>query len=441
MTVMQSGLPTANKSILSPTTLVYIIALADTFGGLVQGVFPATLLLRTGMISFLLLHAFGLGETRLSARLLWFVVFGYFLARLLIDFLAVLDERVLGVEGGSTLRLLYFPLLYAYLLVALERGSITREQIRSCLLMYGWLILASLLLGEITGMGGVIEGRGADMDGGKGFMIGANEVGLMLLLTAPFVGADIMRRTHSVVVGGIAQLVIYGVSGLYVFTKSSLIAALSSAFSVYRAFARRGRAARVLLWIALCVAIVAIARLIYQNLEAIEAFALGTFFSALLNDGMVAFLFRGRQDYISAIYPQLLEHGANWLFLLFGAGEFFMREVSVAPLMLAPGEGTTFEMDFFDVLGAYGVIGFGLYALLVGVLLRRAGKRQMPIEISVAIFGVLGHSFLAGHVLFSPQVTTLLALILLYYRVSGGEMKTSGASAVPNDAPTCEQRN
>lgn len=427
----------ANQAIVSPTALVYIIALADTFGGLVQGVFPATLLLRTAMIAFLLLHVFALSPVKFSTRLLWFVVVGYFLVRLLINYFVALDQRVLGLESGATLRLLYFPLLYAYLLAELERGRMTRDQVLNCLLVYGWLILASLLLGEITGLGGVIEGRGADMDGGKGFMIGANEVGLMLLLTAPFVGWHIMRRTRSVIVGGIAQLLIYAVAGLHVFTKSSLIAGLGSAFSVYRAFVRRGRAALALIWIVLCVALVVMVRLVLENLDAIETFAKSTFFSSLLDDGIVAFLFRGRQDYISAIYPQLLEHGANWLFLLFGAGEFFMREVSVAPLMLLPGEGTTFEMDFFDVLGAYGLVGLFLYALLVGVLLRQGGPRRLPIEISVAIFGVMTHSFMAGHVLFSPQVTTLLALILLYYRVSGDQTQACRAAA----APPFEQQN
>jgi hypothetical protein len=49
-------------------------------------------------------------------------------------------------------------------------------------------------------------------------------------------------------------------------------------------------------------------------------------------------------------------------------------------------------------------------------MIRRAGPKRMPLDIKIAIFCVLAHAFMAGHVLFSPQVTTLLALILLYYR-------------------------
>jgi hypothetical protein len=401
---------------VNATSLVYIIALADTFGGLVQGVFPATLLLRTIMIAFLLIYVFRLSSKRTGAQLLWFALIGYFLVKVMINYFIALDERVFTVEGGATLKLIYFPLLYAFLLDQLKKGKMTRDQLHSCLLAYGWLILASLLIGHLTGMGGVIEGRGAEMEGGKGFMIGANEVGLMLLLTAPFVGAEMRIRTRSAIVGAMAQLLVYGLAGIHVFTKSSLIAALVTVYSVYRTFLSRGRKARTVLWIALLVLFAFVARLIYKNLEVIEAFALGTFFSALLNDGMVSFLFRGRQVYISAIFPQLLDHPLNWLLLLFGAGEFNMREMSVTPLMLMPGEGTTFEMDFFDVFGAYGLVGFVLYTSVLVALLRQAGPRKTPIEISVAIFCVIAHSFMAGHVLFSPQVTTLLALVLLYYR-------------------------
>lgn len=430
MTAIDRSHPALRQPLFSPVAVICIIAFADTFGGLVQGIFPATLLLRSCMVLFLVVYVLGLSTARVGVKLLWFAVVGYFLTRMLIDYFIALDERVLSVEGGGTLKLLYFPLFYAYLFGQIERGRMTRYDLRKCMVVYGWLILASLLSGHVTGLGGVIEGRGADMEGGKGFMIGANEVGLMLILTAPFIGAEMIRRSRSVVVGALAQLAAFGLAGVYVFTKSSLIATLVSGFSVYRAFVNRGRGARILIWAVIAAVVLVLVRAIYANIEAIEAFALGTFFSALLNDGVVAFLFRGRQDYIAAIYPQLLNHGMNWLFFLFGAGEFFMRQVSVAPLMLAPGEGTTFEMDFFDVLGAYGLVGFALYALIVRTLLRESGPRRFPAEIMAALVGVIGHSFMAGHVLFSPQVTTLLALVLLYYRVPEGA-RDGGAPPLP----------
>lgn len=411
--------PASRAPLLSPAALLTLIAIADTFGGLVHGVFPATLLFRTAMVAFLLVYILVAPILRQDFKILWLILLSYLLIRVTVDYFVLLDLQVLSLEMGATFRLLYFPLLYTYLHCQIVEGGMGRSDVRRILSLYGWLILASLVLGHITGLGGVIGGRGVDMQGGKGFMVGANEVGLMLLLTAPFVGADLIHRMRSVWMGVLAQLVVYVLAGIYVFTKSSLIAMLTSAFSAYRILVERGRGVKWLARFFVAGACAYLVVLVLQNMESIEAFALNTFFSALVQDGVVAFLFRGRQDYISAIYPQLVNHDLNWLFLLFGAGEFFIRELSVGPLMLALGEGTTFEMDFFDLVGAYGVVGLVLFGAVVATMLRKAGSYHIPLEIKIAILFVLVHAFMAGHVLFSPQVTTLLVLVLLYFRVDG----------------------
>lgn len=399
--------------------LVGAIAIADTFGGLVQDIFPATLFLRTLMVGFLIIYILRPSTNRQDLRILWLALIGYLLGRVAIDSIIFQDLKVFPLEISATLRLLYFPLLFTYLHRQIERGNISSDDIRRMLSLYGWLILASLLLGHVTGLGGTIGGRGVEMEGGKGFMIGANEVGLMLLLTAPFVGADMMRLLRSTWLGGLVQVIVYAAAGWHVFTKSSLIAVLTSAFSVYCAFVKLGQFSKWLVRILLLGVGIFFMSLVLKSLEAIQAFALDTFFAALLNDGLLAFLFRGRQDYISAIYPQLVEHDLGGLFLLFGAGEFFIRDLSIGPLMLDQGEGTTFEMDLFDLVGAYGVVGALLFCAVVTTMLRKSGRICIPLDIKIVIFCVLLHAFMAGHVFFSPQVTTVLALVLLYFRDDG----------------------
>jgi hypothetical protein len=401
---------------VSPVVLVGVIAIADTFGGILQDTFPATLLLRAVMVGFLIIHIFGSTTQRQEFRILWVAVIGYFITRVILDCFIFQDFRVLSLEVSATLKLLYFPLLFAYLHSQILNGRMCAGDIHRLLSLYGWLILVSLAFGSVTGLGGTIGGRGVDLEGGKGFMIGANEVGLMLLLTAPFVGAGMMRLLRSTWLGGFAQLIVYAFAGWHVFTKSSLIAVLTSAFSAYRTVVKLSRQAKWSIRILTISIGIYLMVKILGSLEAIQAFALSTFFSAILNDGVVAFLFRGRQDYISAIYPQLVNHDLSGLFLLFGAGEFYIRELSIGPLVLAQGEGTTFEMDLFDLMGAYGLVGVLLFGVVVTTVLRKAGPYQIPLDIKIAIIGVMVHAFMAGHVLFSPQVTTLLALVLLYFR-------------------------
>jgi hypothetical protein len=412
-----SRLPRSRSTLVAPVVLVGVIAIADTFGGILQDTFPATLLLRAVMVGFLIIHILLSASQRQEFRILWVAVIGYFITRVILDCFIFQDFKVLSLEVSATLKLLYFPLLFAYLHSQILKGRMCKGDIHRLLSLYGWLILASLAFGSVTGLGGTIGGRGVNLEGGKGFMIGANEVGLMLILTAPFVGAGMMRLLRSTWLGGFAQLIVYAFAGWHVFTKSSLIAVLTSAFSAYRTVVKLGRQARWSIRIlTLSIGIYLVVKIL-GSLEAIQAFASSTFFSAALNDGVVAFLFRGRQDYISAIYPQLVNHDLSGLFLLFGAGEFYIRELSIGPLMLAQGEGTTFEMDLFDLMGAYGVVGVLLFGVVVTTVLRKAGPYQIPLDVKIAIIGVMVHAFMAGHVLFSPQVTTLLALVLLYFRI------------------------
>jgi hypothetical protein len=395
--------------------LIFALALVDTFGGLIQNFFPASLLLRACLVAFLLGHLAVTSVNRPRVMLLWSAVLLYFVARLLVDFLRAPEQRVLSIEGGATMKLLYFPLLYAFLKTQFENGKLTNDDFRRGVVWYGMLMLASLLIGDLTGLGGAIGGRGVEMEGGKGFMIGANEVGLMLILTQPFLLYWLTAKTRSVLFSGLATIVVYTLAGAYVFTKSSLISTCVAIFSAVRGFRKGHAATRTLVWVGLAMLLFLAVRAVVANMNVIQEFARNTFFSSLLDGGITSFLFRGRQDYIDAIFPQLLDNDINVLFYLFGAGEHFMREVSVAPLFLMPGEGTTFEMDFFDLFGAYGLTGAVLYCSVVWHLIRHSNLRKLSADVWLAVICVLGHAFMAGHVLFSPQVTTILVLLLLSY--------------------------
>lgn len=76
------------------------------------------------------------------------------------------------------------------------------------------------------------------------------------------------------------------------------------------------------------------------------------------------------------------------------------------------------ENDVIDVLGFYGVLQFtviyGTLALIYGLTLRRAVRawnlENVAYLLMLTLF--LGHSTLAGHGLFSPQVTTMIAPVL-----------------------------
>ena len=156
---------------------------------------------------------------------------------------------------------------------------------------------------------------------------------------------------------------------------------------------------------------VGIAIALLQLLEVIMDFADRTFFSALFNEGLVPFLFRGRHDYIDALYPQLANDWLYALSLIFGSGEYALRQMSLKPLSLGNDYGSNFEMDFFDLVGAFGIVGAALYFTLIKRTLQLLPPltRWLP-GVAVAISGTVIHAFMAGHVVFSPQVMTLMFL-------------------------------
>ncbi|WP_426104718.1 hypothetical protein [Massilia sp. TSP1-1-2] len=415
MIMLRHLLPTSRLPMWSAQNLVWCMALADTFGALVQNFVPITMLLRGCLCFYFVVHAILLARSTLVTKLLWVGVIGFFVLRVLVDYLILRDERALAMEVGTSLRLLYFPLFYGYLRDQLDRGWLLADDLRDGLLTYGWMVLASLFIGEISGLGGVIGARGTNIDGGKGFMIGANEVGLLLLLTAPFVVRHCLQMCNNILLAACIGLALYLAAGVYVFTKSSLIASVVATYAVYRMSAQRSGAARGCARAVLLGGFLYGCYLVVKNLDVIEAFASGTFFAALLDEGIIAFLFRGRYDYIDAIVPQLIEHPMNWLIVLFGAGEYYARHLSLRPLGLPSGEGSLFEMDFSDLFVAYGVAGTLCYTALLWPIAKRACSVRFPPEILVALIGTLAHAFMAGHVVFSPQVTTLVALVLLQY--------------------------
>lgn len=396
---------------------IYLTAIADTFGGLVHEFLPVSLLIRAMLIVYFIAYMFRTNSPAGASGsiLIWVVALGYFLFSPIVHYLLLLDERALGVEVSSALRLLYFPLLLNYLLKESEKGALGPNAVMAGLLLYGYLVLASLALGEWSGLGGTIGGRGSSIEAGKGFMIGANEVGLMLLLTCSFVVADLVLRSRSRVVGACSGIFVYLLAGGYVFTKSSLAASLLGSVAAYRQFMRGGPGLRLVVNTVLVVGISFAALRIADYVGPLLDALAQTFFAALLDDGLVAFLMRGRESYIEAIVPGLVDHDLAGAFVLFGAGEWFVRELSVVPLGLERLEGTTFEMDLFDLVACHGLIGLLLYGMLIRMLLGRGRLLRAPLEVVLAIAGVLLHSVLAGHVLYSPQVTTILALVIVLY--------------------------
>ncbi|WP_159568091.1 O-antigen ligase family protein [Limnobacter sp. 130] len=264
-------------------------------------------------------------------------------------------------------------------------------------------------------MGTDIAGRGTDISGNRGFMIGANEVGLMLLLTAPSVMVWIGGLKVLYKIKNFIALAIYCVSAIIVLTKSSIASILIPIANWLLHSGKNRASSGLLISVKLTSLSVLLIVLLIAYGNEIETILGKTFLSSLIDGNMLGFIFRGRSDYYEAILPGLINHDFNSIIILFGAGEGLIRSLSMAPLGRSASDATMFEMDALDLFWAYGWIGFFLYLTLIYYLIRKAKLSKLTPLHSFAIALTLIHSVLAGHVIFSPQVSTLIAFTLMLY--------------------------
>lgn len=393
---------------------IFVLApIADTFGGLTNDFLPTSLLVRLAILLTALPIIVNCRRTSKQLFPLIMIVFSYILTTTFIQLL-ISDSLEYSINAiSNAIKLMYFPILLAVIIALYDKKIISKVTIKNGILLTGTLVIFSILLGKVSGFGAEIAGRGSDISGNKGFLIGANEVGLMLLLTAPTVIAWISSTKILNRFTNISALIIYSASGLIVFTKSS-IASITIPIANWLLFSTKENHSKISRISAKCfLIIVTLTSLAMIYSEDIENTFGKTFFVSLLEGNIIDFVFRGRFDYFDAINPGLIDNSYNYLIVLFGAGEGYIRSLSITPLGRSMSEGTMFEMDALDLFWSYGFIGTTLYLTSIYYSIKFA-KLSKPSTLNIfALAMALVHSILAGHVIFSPQISTLIAFIVM----------------------------
>jgi hypothetical protein len=387
--------------------LLFIIIqpLADCFGALTSSFFSLSQLVRALIFILSIFFIFTSSKTNVSFKItcLFFLLLSITLALFHFAFHGAIEGVVM--ELTTTLKLLYFPIVTSalYILVNNRDNIFSIGVIEKFLIFYGVLIVLSILIGDITGLGGVINGRGTGIEASKGFLIGANEVGLMLILLFPLL-YDWSKGFKKILFMPLLVTSAFTYSALTVFTKSSL----ATLVVILQKWYSQAKFISQIFYISIFVSFPTYFLMRYW--DTVATFLSSSFFNTLMEGDLIGFFFRGRQTYIDAIVNPSIEHSFSYLFPVFGMGEYLMRKISEAPLLLQPGKGSTFEMDFFDLIGFYGMGSIAYFFLILKTLNFIQYSNQNN-KYLFSCFLVMVHSALAGHVIFSPQVTVLLASI------------------------------
>lgn len=273
--------------------------------------------------------------------------------------------------------------------------------------LYGMLMLSviSILIGVLTGLGGDIGGRGVHFSGNKGFFVGANEVGLLLLINLILIeriGSHLYRNV------GLA-LVFF--SGLFVLTKSSLVASILIIGLIALRY-------RFVMYLSIIILLLFFATHFNAIFIQVSESVRGSFLD-LENQSIVQFLFRGRQNYIDAFFYSFDNNKfSNLLSLIFiGLGENYVADTIAIGLGIELGNRSTFEMDLFDLLFSFGVVVTALYLILLTFFIRFMFKNLLLKERLIVVFIML-HSLMAGHVIYSPLITVTLVMLSFYVKYS-----------------------
>jgi hypothetical protein len=340
------------------------------------------------------------------------------------------DEYSLGHELVQGMKIA-FPWLLAGIFLHLDRrASIDRLYLFSVLAWAGFLSALSILFAIALGIGQ--ETYGSWSYGQKGFFNAQNDIGLKLILT--LVAAVVVLCRTRKVTPIVMTATIVG-AGLLLGTRTGVLAGLLVAVAFLlaaipnrRLFAPsggiRGWKATAALILPVIVALSVAAAIFSQSERTLH---LTTRMATLTEETP-----RSRLE--TAGVERLTNRGL--VLTLFGDGGLAFKKHVAENLgrgryrtdfeaFAAPGESKKLafpvqrvENDIIDVLGFYGVLQFAVVyggLALVFVLALRSAIRAWNIENVASVIILLlffGHSSLAGHALFSAQVTTVMAPII-----------------------------
>lgn len=175
---------------------------------------------------------------------------------------------------------------------------------------------------------------------------------------------------------------------------------------------------KILKWILIVLVLCGILFIIFNNkIMAIINHQL--YFFNKESESIITFILSGRNEFLSVAYDGFINN-ISILSVFFGIGSYFNQSL----ISMALGFATikNIEMDFFDILFSYGLIGviltYGIVIYIVIKNIRKIIKNKLTAEI-IAVSSMIVFSFLAGHVFLDAMSATYLAIVVAMISVNG----------------------
>lgn len=316
-------------------------------------------------------------------------------------FLFFLFEIFLGVIFHNNFRAVLFGLLSGVRFVSLILFyRLIKEVFRKyplmfsrCFIFHVYFITLSMIFAFVTQTGISTYGWGW---GTRGYFASGNGLGVYIGV-ATLIGIHLFNGFY----------LRYRVIKILLFMLTSIVALILLGTKTSLIFS-------VILLVSVTVHIKALRLILFLSLPLLTNSIGGAFlklfdlFSVLASryansESFSAFIFSGRDDYVSNAFAVFLNNDPSIFRYIFGAGAYASYQ-DVKNVFVFD----TLETDLFDIFFMYGLFGASIYLLIFLILLHRGWKYPFLFLPSVLLFA---HSLFAGHVLQNGLVSLLVAVL------------------------------
>lgn len=311
----------------------------------------------------------------------------------------------LMLEAQNLFRTFYFPFVFSFLIL-LDRKNVFKLKSKY-LVMILFLYLFFLVIPTLTGLG--FDSYAHSKSGNIGWFYSTNEIGGILAILGPFLLVYLKKQNWIVRIFSI----LFYLMGIFVLgTKVPMLAfgiMICFFLGVFfkKLFQKRewkkiaiGGVCSILCAILFSFAVIqsSFYKNIQIHLDFLEIHQVSDLFTFHHIDH---FIFSERLSFL--VETHSLYQSSSLISKVFGMG------IGVSTLDGASSM-KMIEMDYFDVFYHYGILGTILFVLPFFLFLRKR-KYQMDEVISIVLILLL--ALFSGHILVSPSVSVLAALVLI----------------------------
>lgn len=355
---------------------------------------------------FFLIYLFALSMKYFDKKVFGycFLVGIYFGVFLLLQYFTK-GSSFLMLEAQNLFRTFYFPFVFSFLIL-LERKEVFKLK-SNYLVMILFLYLFFLVVPTLTGLG--FDSYAHSKSGNIGWFYSTNEIGGILAILGPFLLVYLKKQNWMV---RIFSLLFY-LMGIFVLgTKVPMLAfAIMILFFLgvffKKLFQKRewkkiaiGGVCSILCAILFSFAVVQSS--FYKNIQIhLDFLGIHQVSDLFTFHHIDHFIFSERLSFL--LDTHAIYQSSSFVSKVFGMG------IGVSTLDGASSM-KMIEMDYFDVFYHYGILGTILFILPFFLFFK---KRRYQMDEVISIFLILLLALFSGHILVSPSVSVLVALVLI----------------------------